>query len=66
MGRGPLGAPDRTRPLVVGYVREHFMMSAAELARARGQLTRFAVAEGFALQGIYVENWRPNLLPSTP
>lgn len=43
------------RPLGVGYVREHFMMTAAEVAKARDQLTRFAAAEGLTLQCIYIE-----------
>lgn len=46
---------DATCPIGFGYVREHFLMSAAELARARARIVAFARAEGYALQGIFVE-----------
>ena len=46
---------DSTRPIGFGYVREHFLMSTTELARAKAKIVAFARAEGFALQGIFVE-----------
>lgn len=46
---------DATRPIGFGYVREHFLMSTAELARAKARIVAFMRAEGFTLQGIFVE-----------
>lgn len=46
---------DATRPIGVGYLREHVLMSAREVAQAKAAIVAFASAEGFTLQGIYVE-----------
>lgn len=47
---------DHTRPILLGYIREHFLMTATELAQAKAELVAFARAEGFTLQAIYVEH----------
>jgi hypothetical protein len=47
--------PDHIKPLLLGYIREHFLMTAAELAQTKAQLVTFARAEGFTLHAIYVE-----------
>jgi hypothetical protein len=53
--RGPVTGIDCTRPLLLGYVREHFLMTAAELARMKQHLVDFAAVEGFTLRAIFVE-----------
>lgn len=44
-----------TRPMVLGYIREHVLMTPAEVARVRGELETFARTEGYALGTVFVE-----------
>lgn len=46
---------DHTRPLLIGYIREHFLMTPTELAQAKAELVVFASREGFTLQAIFVD-----------
>ncbi|WP_203590728.1 hypothetical protein [Streptomyces sp. SID13031] len=46
---------DYTRPLLLGYVLKHLLMTDGELADVRAQLEEFAKLEGFAMGTIYVE-----------
>jgi hypothetical protein len=43
------------KPLMVGYIRAHLMMTEHELANAKQDLADFAVKEGYTLGRIYVE-----------
>jgi len=46
---------DVTRPLALGYVRAHILMTEYELAAAKQDLADFARREGYALGRVYVE-----------
>lgn len=46
---------DYTRPLLLGYLRKHLLMSDDELDDAKERLEHFAQVEGFAMGTIYVE-----------
>lgn len=46
---------DYTRPVLLGYVLKHLLMSDGELADILDQLEQFAKVEGFAIGTIYVE-----------
>jgi hypothetical protein len=48
--------PVDTRPLLLGYVRAHLLMTAAELVQIKDQLVTFAQAEGFTLGKVYTEH----------
>lgn len=54
-GRGVVSEVDSTRPLLLGYILKHLLMSDAELADTKDHLEQFAVVEGFAMGSIYVE-----------
>lgn len=47
---------DHSKPLLLGYVRKHLLMSEDELADTKERLAYFASVEGFALGTVYVEN----------
>ncbi|WBQ06726.1 hypothetical protein [Kribbella sp. CA-293567] len=47
---------DYTRPLLLGYVLKHLLMTDGELADIRAQLKEFARVEGFAMGTIYTED----------
>ena len=51
----PATATARTRPLMLGYVRRHLLMTDAELVAVRQRITQFAFEEGFALGTVYIE-----------
>ncbi len=44
---------DMTRPLMLGYVRAHLLMTWDELADAKADLAHFAAAEGYTLGTVY-------------
>jgi hypothetical protein len=46
---------DHARPVGLGYLRVHLLMTAAELELTRERLASFAQAEGYALAGVFVE-----------
>jgi len=46
---------DYTRPLLLGYVLKHLLMTDGELADIKDQLEQFAAVEGYAMGTIYVE-----------
>jgi hypothetical protein len=46
---------DATRPLILGYLRKHLLMTEEELADTTERLAHFAQIEGFALGTVYVE-----------
>jgi hypothetical protein len=48
---------DHTRPLLLGYIRRHLLMTDAELDDARERLGLFAEIEGFTLGTVYVEHF---------
>lgn len=52
-GRGHV--TDYTRPLLLGYVRKHLLMTDDELDDAKERLAHFAQVEGFSLSTVYVE-----------
>jgi hypothetical protein len=54
-GRGALSEVDYTRPLLLGYVLKHLLMTDGELADIKDQLEQFAKVEGFAMGTIYTE-----------
>lgn len=54
-GRGTLSEVDYTRPLLLGYILKHLLMTDGELADTKAQLEEFARVEGFAIGTIYVE-----------
>lgn len=54
-GREALSGVDYTRPLLLGYILKHLLMSDGEVADAKAQLEEFAQVEGFAMGTIYVE-----------
>ena len=45
----------RIRPLLLGYIRAHVLMTADEIAAAKVTLVAFAMAEGFALGTVYLD-----------
>jgi rhamnogalacturonyl hydrolase YesR len=47
---------DGTRPLILGYIRAHVLMSPDEIAAAKVSLAAFAITEGFVLGTVYVEH----------
>ncbi|MEV6415334.1 hypothetical protein [Kribbella sp. NPDC051718] len=47
---------DYTRPLLLGYVLKHLLMTDDELAEIKDQLEQFARVEGYAMGTIYVED----------
>jgi hypothetical protein len=47
---------DYTRPLLLGYVLKHLLMTDDELTETRERLEEFAHTEGFAMGTIYVED----------
>lgn len=49
------GDTDYTRPLLLGYILKHLLMTDGELADIRAQLEEFARVEGFAMGIIYTE-----------
>ncbi|GAB3823898.1 hypothetical protein [Kribbella italica] len=49
------GDTDYTRPLLLGYILKHLLMTDGELADLKDQLEEFAKAEGFAMGTIYVD-----------
>ncbi len=49
---------DSTRPLLLGYMRAHILMTADEIAAAADTLAAFASTEGFVLGTVYVEHAR--------
>jgi hypothetical protein len=46
---------DDTRPLLLGYILKHLLMTDGELADAKVQLEQFAAVEGYAMGAIYTE-----------
>jgi rhamnogalacturonyl hydrolase YesR len=47
---------DATRPLLLGYIRAHILMTDEEIAAAKDTLVTYASTEGFALGTVYVEH----------
>jgi hypothetical protein len=47
---------DDTRPLLLGFVLKHLLMTDDELAETKQRLEEFAALEGFAMGTIYVED----------
>jgi hypothetical protein len=45
-----------TRPLLLGYLRAHLLMTEAELASTTQELASFAAAEGYTLGTVFVEH----------
>jgi hypothetical protein len=54
-GRGTLSEVDYARPLLLGYILKHLLMTDGELADLEDQLEQFAQVEGFAMGTIYTE-----------
>jgi hypothetical protein len=54
-GREALSEVDYTRPLLIGYILKHLLMTDGELADIKVQLEEFARIEGFAMGTIYTE-----------
>lgn len=55
-GRGTtMTEVDHTRPLLLGYLRMHLLMTDNELADTKERLAYFAAVEGFTLGTVYVE-----------
>ena len=54
-GRGAVSDTDHTRPLLLGYILKHLLMTDGELADLKDQLEEFAKVEGFAMGTIYTE-----------
>jgi hypothetical protein len=54
-GIGP-EVTDYTRPLLLGYILKHLLMTNNELAETKERLEAFAQLEGFAMGTIYVED----------
>jgi hypothetical protein len=46
---------DHNRPLLLGYVLRHLLLSDEELAAVKERLERFAAEEGYAMGTVYVE-----------
>lgn len=55
VGRASPSEVDYTRPLLLGYVLKHLLMTDGELADIKDQLEEFAKIEGFAMGTIYTE-----------
>jgi hypothetical protein len=53
-GRGAV--TDYTRPLLLGFVLKHLLMTDDELTETKERLEQFAAVEGFAMGTIYVED----------
>src|SRR4051794_32649110 len=53
-GRG-MTRVDYTRPLLLGYLRKHLLMTDDELYDTEERLEHFARIEGFAMGTIYIE-----------
>ncbi|WP_237771236.1 hypothetical protein [Kribbella sp. ALI-6-A] len=53
---------DYTRPLLLGYILKHLLMTAGELAKTKDRLGAFAQVDGFTMGTIYVEN--PDTTPA--
>jgi hypothetical protein len=53
--KGRAEMDDGTRPLLLGYLRKHLLMSETELEDAKERLAYFAEIEGFTMGAIYVE-----------
>jgi len=53
-GRQPV--TDYTRPLLLGFVLRHLLMTDDELAETKERLEEFAAVEGFAMGSVYVED----------
>jgi hypothetical protein len=49
------GDADYSRPLLLGYILKHLLMTDGELADLKDQLEEFAEVEGFAMGTIYTE-----------
>jgi hypothetical protein len=47
---------DGTRPLLLGFILKHLLMTDDELARTKRRLDEFAAVEGFAMGAIYIED----------
>ncbi|GAA3550090.1 hypothetical protein [Kribbella ginsengisoli] len=47
--------PDRTKPLLLGYVRQHLLMTQEELAGVKDRLATYATTEGFTMGPVFVE-----------
>ncbi len=54
-GAATMTEVDHTKPLLLGYVRMHLLMTDNELADAKERLAYFAAVEGFSLGTVYVE-----------
>jgi hypothetical protein len=52
-GRGTM--TDFSRPLVLGYVREHLLITPGEVDQTKAALNEFAESQGFLLGTVYVE-----------
>lgn len=46
---------DYTRPILLGYVLKHLLMTDGELADIKDELEQFAKVEGFAMGTVYIE-----------
>ncbi|WP_203591212.1 hypothetical protein [Streptomyces sp. SID13031] len=44
------------RPLILGYIRAHILLTKEEIDAAKVRLTVFASAEGYVLGTVYVEH----------
>jgi hypothetical protein len=53
-GRGAV--TDYTRPLLLGFILKHLLMTDDELAETKERLKAFAAIEGFAMGTIYAED----------
>ncbi|MFD7158317.1 hypothetical protein ACFV9C_27220 [Kribbella sp. NPDC059898] len=50
-----MGEVDQTKPLLLGYVRKHFLMTPTALGQVKAELVAFAHREGFTLHAIFVD-----------
>jgi hypothetical protein len=46
---------DRKKPLVLGYIRQHLLMTEDELVGVKERLAYYATAEGFTMGTVFVE-----------
>ncbi|NEA32017.1 hypothetical protein [Streptomyces sp. SID13031] len=46
---------DRTKPLVLGYIRQHLLMTEDELVGVKARLVDYAFAEGFTMGTVFIE-----------
>ncbi|MGC4942335.1 hypothetical protein [Kribbella sp. DT2] len=51
----PAASAEYTRPLLLGYILKHLLMTDGELADLKDQLEEFAKVEGFSMGTIYTE-----------